>query len=130
MFYEGGIREPMAIRWPGKVKPGSLCETPVIGTDFYPTFLEMAGGGIPEDKVLDGLSILPLLEGKDNIGREKLFWHFPAYLQKYDGGMEDARDPEFRTRPVSVIRAGDWKLMLFYEEWFLDGVVFQLVCLS
>jgi len=121
MFYEGGIREPMIVRWPEKVKPGSVCETPVIGIDFYPTFLDMAGITIPEDKVLDGLSILPLLNGENSLDRDALFWHFPAYLQKYDGGMEDARDPVMRTRPVSVIRKGDWKLMLFYEEWMLDG---------
>jgi arylsulfatase A-like enzyme len=121
MFYEGGIREPMIVRWPEKVKPGSVCETPVIGIDFYPTFLDIAGITIPEDKVLDGLSILPLLKGKNSLDRDALFWHFPAYLQKYNGGMEDARDPLMRTRPVSVIREGNWKLMLFYEEWMLDG---------
>ena len=121
MFYEGGIREPMIVKWPAKVKSGSACEIPVIGIDFYPTFLEMAGIPVPKDKILDGLSIMPLLAGEKSLNRDALFWHFPAYLQKYNGGMEDARDPLMRTRPVSVIRKGDWKLMLFYEEWMLDG---------
>lgn len=121
MYYEGGIREPMVVKWPNHVKPGSVCETPVIGTDFYPTFLEMAGIPKSEDKVLDGLSLLPLLDGKKSLERDAIYWHFPAYLQKYDGGMEDARDLLFRTRPVSVIRKNNWKLLLFYEEWVLEG---------
>ncbi len=121
MFYEGGIREPMVVRWPDIVESGSVCETPVIGIDFYPTFLEIAGIPKADQKVLDGRSILPLLLGEKSVGRDAIFWHFPAYLQKYSGGMDDARDLEFRTRPVSVIRKHNWKLMLFYEEWMLDG---------
>jgi len=121
MFYEGGIREPMFVYWPGKVKPGSVCDVPVISTDFYPTFLEIAGIETPDDYILDGESILPLLKGGKSIGRDKLFWHFPAYLEAYSGLKGDSRDSTFRTRPVSVIREGDWKLLLFYEEWLLDG---------
>lgn len=121
MYYEGGIREPMAVRWPSRVKAGTVSETPVIGLDFFPTFLDLAGMSIPDGKILDGQSIVPLLLGEKSPGRDKMFWHFPAYLEKYNGGMEDARDPLFRTRPVSVIRKGDWKLMLYYEEWMLDG---------
>jgi arylsulfatase A-like enzyme len=121
MFYEGGIREPMFVYWPGTVKPGSMCNVPVISTDFYPTFLEIAGIKKPEDYTLDGLSILPLLKGEESINRDKLFWHFPAYLEAYKGLKEDSRDSLFRTRPVSVIRKGDWKLLMFHEEWILDG---------
>ena len=121
MFYEGGIREPMLVKWPKHVKPGTVCEEPVIGIDFYPTFLEMAGILPPVEKVLDGVSLLPLLNGEPSLERETLFWHFPAYLQKYNGGMEDARDTLFRSRPVSVIQKNNWKLMLFYEEWMLEG---------
>jgi hypothetical protein len=50
-----------------------------------------------------------------------LYWHFPAYLEAYDGLQDESRDPTFRTRPVSVIRKGDWKLLMFHEEWVLDG---------
>lgn len=121
MFYEGGIREPMFVYWPGKVKAGTSCDVPVISTDFYPTFLEIAGLQNPENYTLDGRSIFPLLQGEKSLGRETLFWHFPAYLEAYEGLMEDARDPLFRSRPVSVIRKGDWKLLLYYEEWVLDG---------
>ena len=121
MYYEGGIREPMFVYWPGKIKPGSVCNVPVISTDFYPTFLEIAGLDKPQNYTLDGISILPLLEGKESGERDKLFWHFPAYLESYSGLKQDSRDTTFRTRPVSVIRKGDWKLLLFHEEWILDG---------
>ncbi len=121
MFYEGGIREPMVVRWPGIIKPSTSCDVPVISTDFYPTFLEIAGIMPPKGKLLDGLSILDLFKGGQTLPRQSLFWHFPGYLEKYSGGMEDARDPIFRTRPVSVIRKGDWKLLMYFEEWILDG---------
>ena len=121
MFYEGGIREPMFVYWPGKIRPGSVCDVPVISTDFYPTFLDIAGLDKPESYILDGISILPLLGGGKSIERDKLFWHFPAYLESYSGLKQDSRDTTFRTRPVSVIRKGDWKLLLFHEEWILDG---------
>lgn len=121
MYYEGGIREPMFVYWPGKIKAGTVCDVPVIGTDFYPTFLDIAGISKPENYILDGVSIVPLLEGEKSISRDKLFWHFPAYLEAYAGLKEDSRDTLFRSRPVSVIRKGDWKLLLFHEEWILDG---------
>ncbi len=121
MFYEGGIRVPMIVKWPGKISGGSVCHKPVIGIDFYPTFLDIAGISRPENKILDGISIYPLLQGSGSLSRESIFWHFPAYLGAYNGGMEDARDTIFRTRPVSVIRKDNWKLLLFYEEWVLDG---------
>jgi arylsulfatase A-like enzyme len=121
MYYEGGIRVPMFVYWPGKVKPGSSCEQPVIGTDFYPTFLQLAGISAPHNYALDGTSLLPLLKGEKKLNRESLFWHFPCYLQAYKGMTDESRDPLFRTRPVSVILKGDWKLLMFHEEWVLDG---------
>jgi arylsulfatase A-like enzyme len=121
MFYEGGIREPMFAYWPGKIKQGTVCEEPVIGTDFYPTFLELAGVEKPKDYVLDGRSIVSLLNGEATINRKALFWHFPAYLESYQGMKDESRDTVFRSRPVSVIRKGDWKLLQFHEEWVLDG---------
>ena len=121
MYYEGGIREPMFAYWPGKIKAGISNDFPVISTDFYPTFLDLAGQAAPESYILDGKSIVPLLNGGGSIDRESIFWHFPAYLEAYAGLKEESRDPIFRTRPVSVIRKGDWKLLLFYEEWMLDG---------
>ncbi len=121
MYYEGGIRVPMFVYWPGKIKPGSVCEEPVIGTDFYPTFLQLAGINAPQNYEVDGTSILPLFKGEKKLGRESLFWHFPCYLQAYKGMTGESRDPLFRTRPVSVIRKRDWKLLMFHEEWVLDG---------
>ncbi len=121
MFYEGGIRVPMFAYWPGKIKEGSTSHEPVIGTDFYPTFLELAKAKHPRNYPLDGESIIPLLKGKKSINRDALYWHFPAYLQAYEGLQDESRDSIFRTRPVSVIRKGDWKLLMFHEEWVLDG---------
>jgi arylsulfatase A-like enzyme len=121
MFYEGGIRVPMFAYWPGRVEAGASCDFPVISTDFYPTFIELAGAQPPGDYPLDGRSLLPLLEGEEVLDREAIFWHFPAYLESYKGLRDESRDTLFRTRPVSVIRKGDWKLLLFHEEWILDG---------
>jgi len=126
MYYEGGIRVPMFVYWPGKVKPGTTCEEPVLGTDFYPTFLQLAKTDAPQNYELDGTSILPLFKGEQKLGRESLFWHFPCYLQAYEGMTDESRDPFFRTRPVSVIRKRDWKLLLFHEEWVLDGGINNL----
>jgi len=117
MYYEGGIRVPMIVCWPGIVKPGTTCDVPVINVDLYPTFLAAAGGGVPTGKVLDGADISLLFESKP-FSERSIFWHFPGYLDKDTGG---SRSPDFRTRPVSVIRKGDWKLHLYHEEWILDG---------
>ncbi len=115
-YYEGGIREPFLARWPGRIKPDTICEVPVIHLDLYPTFVSAAGGTPPAD--LDGESLLPLFTGAADLKRPSLFWHFPGYLDK---PVPRGRDPIFRTRPVSVIRQGDWKLHLYHEEWLLDG---------
>lgn len=117
-YYEGGIREPFIVRWPGKVQPGTRCDVPVINVDLFPTFLAAAGAAVPEGKVLDGESLLPLLTGTGALQRRSIYWHFPGYL---DNPVIRGRDPIFRTRPVSVIRQGDWKLHLYHEEWVLDG---------
>jgi len=117
-YYEGGIREPFIMRWPGVTKPGSLCDVPVINVDLYPTFLAAASAPIPQGKTLDGESLLPLLRGYGALQRQAIFWHFPGYL---DNPVLRGRDPVFRTRPVSVIRKGDWKLHLYHEEWQLEG---------
>lgn len=117
-YYEGGIREPMIVRWPGVVKAGTTCSVPVINVDFYATFAALAGAKLPSDRLLDGANLLPLFEGKSSLDREAIYWHFPGYL---DGPVPRGRDPVFRTRPVSVIRKGDWKLHLYHEEWLLDG---------
>ena len=103
-MYEGGIREPMIIRWPGVTRPGSTCDAPVISTDFYPTLLEMAGLPLRPQQHLDGCSLVPLLSKRATLEREALFWHYPHYGNQ--GGA-----------PGGAVRAGDWKLI----EWYEDG---------
>ena len=116
-YYEGGIREPMIVRWPGKIAPGSHCDVPVSNIDFFPTFLDAAGVAVPRDKIVDGVSLMPLLTQTGSIKERPLFWHFPIYLQ---GGSRESRDPKFRTRPGSVVRFGDWKLHEYFEDGGLE----------
>jgi len=106
-MYEGGTREPLLIRWPGVVAPGSVCNVPVTSPDFYPTFLEAAGlDPIPEQHC-DGVSLMPLLKGGSALGREAIFWHYPHYGNQ--GGT-----------PGCSVRAGDYKLIEFFEDGRLE----------
>ena len=102
--YEGGIREPWIVRAPGLTKAGSICDTPVISTDFYPTLLELAGLPPFPQQHRDGVSLVPLLQGKKLRRGVPLFWHYPHYGNQ--GGA-----------PCSAVRDGDWKLI----EWHEDG---------
>ncbi len=103
-LYEGGIREPMIIRWPGVVTAGSICREPVISTDFYPTMLGMAGLQMMPEQHEDGRSLVSLLKQTGPVDREAIFWHFPHY---HGSG----------NRPSGAVRNGDYKLI----EWFEDG---------
>jgi arylsulfatase A-like enzyme len=100
--YEGGIREPLIIKWPGVVQPGTTCRAPVSSIDFFPTLLEAAGMKPPA--TVDGRSLVPLLRQSGSLQREALYWHYPHYW----GGN--------RVRPFGAVRAGDWKLIEFYED--------------
>ncbi len=105
MFYEGGIRVPLAIRWPGTIPEGGISNEPVKSIDFYPTYLEAAGISKPKNHKLDGVSFLPVLKDPEYLlNRDVLYWHFPGYP-----------NAAWRTTPVSVIRSENWKLMKFYE---------------
>jgi len=115
MLYEGGIRSPMIVRWPGRIEAGSRCAEPVTMVDFFPTFLELAGTPLPGSQPVDGLSLIPLLRGGTHLDREAIFWHFPVYLEAY-AGMEGP----WRTTPVGAVRAGDWKLIEFFEDGRLE----------
>ncbi len=106
-LYEGGIREPMMIKWPGVTKPGSLCSETVISTDFYPTILEMASLPPKPKQHIDGVSLAPLLKGKKSLPRKAVFWHYPHY-----GNQGDS--------PGGAVRAGDYKLIEFYENNHLE----------
>ncbi|MHC4122722.1 MAG: sulfatase [Planctomycetota bacterium] len=100
-LYEGGVRVPMIIKWPGKAKPNSVCDESVISNDFYPTMLEMAELPLLKKQHCDGLSLVPLLLQKGRLNRQAIYWHYPHY----------ASGP-----PSSAVRAGDYKLIEFYEE--------------
>jgi uncharacterized sulfatase len=102
--YEGGIRVPLIIRWPAKVRAGSECDAPVHTVDFYPTFAALAEAPPTSSHPLDGESLLPLLTQTGPLQRPALFWHMPTYTTNYG-----------RT-PCAVIREGDWKLI----HWFGD----------
>jgi arylsulfatase A-like enzyme len=100
--WEGGIRVPYYIKAPKVTLPGTVCDTPVIATDFYPTILDLAGLKPLKDQHLDGVSIVELLKGK-NIAKRDLFWHYPHYGNQ--GG-----------EPSAIIRRGNFKLIHYYED--------------
>ncbi|MGH9163301.1 MAG: sulfatase [Vicinamibacteraceae bacterium] len=106
-LYEGGIREPLIVRWPGTVTPGSVIDTPVIGPDFYPTLLEIAGLDAKPGQVQDGASFVSQLRGGTEQPNRSLFWHYPHYGNQ--GGA-----------PGAAIRNGDWKLIQWYENDALE----------
>ncbi|SMG50544.1 Arylsulfatase A [Arenibacter troitsensis] len=117
-YYEGGIRVPLLIKWPGKIKPNSSSTARVNNMDFYPTLQNIAS---PDKKapLLDGINLGPIFEGSSKAERD-LFFHFPIYLQEYQGVQDGSRDPLFRTRPGSVIISGDWKLHEYFEDGALE----------
>ena len=100
--WEGGILQPYYILAPGVTRPGSKNATPVTGTDFYPTILELAGLPLLPQQHVDGISLVPMLKGKALTTRP-LFWHYPHYGNQ--GG-----------EPSSIIRKGNWKLIHYYED--------------
>ncbi len=102
-IYEGGIREPFIIRWPGVTRGGTVCREPVISTDFYPTILEMAGMTARPAQDRDGVSLAGLLRGEQTLRRDALYWHYPHYSNQ--GGF-----------PGGAVRMGDWKLIERYED--------------
>ncbi|MBC2595239.1 sulfatase [Ruficoccus amylovorans] len=105
-LYEGGLRVPLMVRWPGHIPADSVSEEVITGTDLFATFCDAAGIATP-DSACDGRSFFPLLE--DNAAplpeRAALIWHFPFYHPQHVG-----------TRPCSAIRKGDMKLVYFYED--------------
>jgi arylsulfatase A-like enzyme len=100
--WEGGIREPYYIRYPAITEAASSCDVPVTGADFYPTILELCGLPARNDQHVDGVSLVPLLQG-ETIAPRPLYWHYPHYDNQ--GG-----------EPSSLFRDGDWKLIHYYED--------------
>jgi len=108
LYYEGGIRVPFIIKVPGMTRPGSVCHEPVISTDYYPTILELAGLPAKPEQHRDGLSLVPLLRGsKSGLGRKAIYWHFPLYQAR-------------GCTPCSAIRAGDYKLIEYFEDYRVE----------
>jgi len=105
-IYEGGIRVPMLVCWPGVVEPGTKCSEVVSSIDFYPTLLEMAGLEPGPAKVLDGESLVPLLRRTGKLRREAVFCHFPHRTHPPTGML---------CQPCTSVRKGDWKLIRFYD---------------
>ncbi len=108
-LWEGGVRVPLVVRWPGVTPAGATCSEPVISCDFYPTILEIAGlsGSAEHNAQVDGVSLVPLLKDpKATLHRDALFFHYPHYYPT--------------TSPVSSVRAGRWKLLQFYEDKHLE----------
>ena len=103
-LYEGGIRVPLIVRWPGRIKAGAESAEPVILTDFYPTLLEVAGLKPKSDHPGDGESLLALLTGEGKPKREAIFWHYPNFAFHQDN------------RLGSAIRMGDYKLLEFFDK--------------
>jgi len=106
-LYEGGIRVPLLVRLPGVTPRGRICDEPVTCTDFFPTILEVCGvtasGKTAPTGPLDGLNLIPLLRQPDaRLNRDALFFHYPHYYAT--------------TTPVSALRAGDWKLLEYFED--------------
>jgi len=104
-LYEGGIREPLIVRWPGVVRPGSTCSEPVISVDFFPTFLEIAGIKSEAKMPIDGISLAPALNQSGALNRRAIYWHYPHYHSSSIG-------------PCCAVRAGDYKLV----EWFDESI--------
>lgn len=106
-LYEGGIREPLLIRWPGQIPGGTASSAPVIQWDIMPTFCDLVGSERPAS--IDGESLLPLLSGRSGERKKsrELYWHFPYYHppKSYEG-----------TKPCSALRLENYKLIYFYED--------------
>lgn len=114
MLYEGGIRVPFVVRWPGVTQAGSRTGQPAIHVDLLPTLCEIAAVRPPSSTPLDGTSLVPLLRDPGaTLGRDAIFWHFPGYLPAYNR-------PGWRATPAGVIRAGNFKLIEFFEDGRLE----------
>ena len=101
---EGGIRVPLIVKWPEAVKPGSVSATPVHIVDIYPTLMEIVGGSVPNNHILDGQSLVPLLTNKGVFKERPVFVHHPHYV------------PNYNKTPSTMIRLGDYKLTHFYGD--------------
>lgn len=104
-LYEGGIRAPLIVYWPGVAKPGRICHTPVCNVDFYPTLAQAAGVRPTPTQAADGVSLMPLLKDPEaHLDRDTFYWHYPLDKPHFLGG-----------RSAGAIRKGNWKLIEFFN---------------
>jgi hypothetical protein len=104
--YEGGVRVPLIVRWPGMTKAGSISSHPVISTDLYSTILQMVGLSPRQKEITDGVSFIPAIKGEKQT-ENPIFWHYPHYSNQ--GGA-----------PYGAVRLGNWKLIEWYEDKRLE----------
>ena len=103
-LYEGGIREPLIVRWPGKIAAGVVCDRVMISNDFFPTLLELSGLTLQPARHMDAVSFASTLLGKSQPDRGPVFWHYPHYHTP-KGAF-----------PGGAVRVGDFKLIEWYED--------------
>ena len=109
MLYEGGLRVPFIMRWPGHVPPGKTSDQPAAHVDLMPTFIEIAGKKAMPKQPLDGISIVKLLKDPETkLKREPIYFHFPGYLEAGKKG--------WRTTPAAMMRSEDFTLLEFFED--------------
>ncbi len=101
--YEGGVRVPAIIHWPGVTEPGQVCHDPIMTTDYFPTILEMTGTATKGNPGFDGYSLVPLLQREKSKLARNLYWHYPHYHAGGDG-------------PYSAIRSDHYRLIEFHED--------------
>ena len=106
-LYEGGIRVPLIVKWPGKVEPGTVCNEMVNSFDLFSTFIDIGGGKVLEKQEIDGISLVPLLtQNKKSLERNTLYWHFPTNMWTRD--------------PMGAIRKGRYKLIEDYKDGSIE----------
>jgi len=108
--YEGGVRVPLIVHWPGVTRAGGTCETPTISADFYPTLLEVAGAADRPGHRADGVSLAPLLRQSGALEPRALFWHYPHHQHYQQGGA----------MPYGAVRAGDFRLIEFFDDMHVE----------
>ena len=101
--YEGGIRIPFIIRWPGKIEAGTVNHQPSVSTDLLPTLLDMTGLDLIPEQHVGGENLWPVIKDNAPLDRETLFWHFPHYSGS-------------GAPPAAAVRKGDYKLILWFED--------------
>ncbi len=117
-YYEGGIRVPMLFHWPNKI-PAMQSEVPISFIDLYPTLLDLMEVTPKLDLPLQGTNLASVVLGEKPTSEQAerpLYWHFPIYLEAYNGIGDDSRDILFRTRPGTVMRKGKWKMHEYHEN--------------